>query len=315
MRNFVQILTRQLDAYLSRWKVRSVTLESLENRLESLLRERRFLIAAGAFVLSFALIVLIPLILWNQSIFPKVGLQLLITSLGTLGTVVLAILTYLTVMENRILVTEREKTRERPVQEFIIRKAINPAIQAIEQNQKMLIAGNVHWSEPESNKGGGGELSANLQMCNERMDSDASKFISEMYTYAEKTIQAHDEEITQLDRRGKRIIEKMDGPLIQFIKTERGISMNKKGELKKLLMGVHYDWDDGIEMSNLEDRAGTANWYNIDRRDRFQGHFPAIQEWQDARDEYLRKANKQKEKLEKLKKKIALSYGINLSNV
>jgi hypothetical protein len=289
-------------------------LESLENWLESLLRERRFLIAAIAFVVSLILILLIPLILWALSILPQVGLQILITSLGTLGTVVLAILTYLTVMENRILVTEREKSREKPVQEFIIKKGIDPAIQVIEQNQERLITGNVDWNVAESS-GRSGALSADLQMCGEKIDSDASKFISEMYPDADNTIRAHDEEITELDECGKGIVERMDNTLNQFIKTEQGISMNKKAELKNLVMQVHPDWEAKVETSKLDDRAETADWWNNDRRDRFQEHFPAIQEWQEARDEYLRNAEKQKKRLEKLKKRIVLIYGINLSSV
>lgn len=192
---------------------------------EDWLRDHRYEIAIGVFILSVIFLLVIPLLGYLRGLWSSTVSRLLISGIGGLGTILLALLTFLTLLDNHVLVKERVKEREKPLQRDMLEKIVWPAIDSIAANKRKLSDREIDWTAADP-EGSFEFVNVDLEMISERGDPVTSDRFVEEYPEAVKYMEEYDEKLAKLDQSIYEFMECTREPLLEYIHSE-DISVEK----------------------------------------------------------------------------------------
>lgn len=108
--------------------------------------ERLIEVSSAAIVVGIVL----PVIGYANGNITDTTATLLIRAYGAMASVLLVVVTWFTMRQNKRLINERNKDREKPIQRDLLTEIIQPSIDIINENQKNLVNGTVNWHEDSS---------------------------------------------------------------------------------------------------------------------------------------------------------------------
>lgn len=181
------------------------------------LHDNRHSLAFGALIFSFIFTLVIPIIGYLFNFWSSTVSRLLMTGFGGLGTITLALLTFLTLIENRILVQERLKEREKPLQRDMLEKIVWPAIDTLDENRQKLNSEDFNWLNSDTkDKDGLEPVNVGLKQIGERGDPVTSDRFVEAYPEVADKLVKYDEQLVTLDKYACECIECTREPIAEY---------------------------------------------------------------------------------------------------
>jgi hypothetical protein len=215
------------------------------------LRANRYYIAGGTFILVSALVLVVPILGYLQGLWSETTSRLLMSGMGVLGTVLLATLTFLTLLDNRILIQERVKERKKPLQRDMMEKIVWPAIESLNDNKEKLKQEEFDWLASDYTDTDDFEfVNLNLEMIAIRGDPVTSDRFADAFPEVTDEMVQYDEYLAGLDECAFKYITKARGAILDYIETnnvtnEDGDLVNSDDALHFLLVGDRPARDDG----------------------------------------------------------------------
>lgn len=187
---------------------------------EDWLQESRYSLAIGSIVLAFVFVIIVPIWGYLYGIWSSTLSRLLMVGVSGLGTILLATLTFITLLDNRILVQERLKERDKPLQQDMLAKIVWPAIDAVDENQQKIRNENFNWIAADYE----GELelvNIDMEMIAERGDPVTSDRFVENYPEVAEQMRQYDKSLMRLDKCAYKYIQRVRKPMSDYIHAEK----------------------------------------------------------------------------------------------
>lgn len=108
------------------------------------LYQNRFTIAVLSILVVLASIV-VTLVAYINSWLTLDLARLIVAGLASIGPISLSILTFLTLIDNQVLITERLKERERPAHEIVLQEVVQSAMESIKHNRYLIGGYHFDW--------------------------------------------------------------------------------------------------------------------------------------------------------------------------
>lgn len=204
--------------FLSCWANLFIPSPHTNSVAENWLYNNRYLLGIGALIAVFSILAL-PIIGYVQGYWSSTVSQLIITGLGALGTVTLAILTVVTLTQNRQIMEERRKDREAPIQQAVLQEIVLSAEERMEKNYEKLFEEQFDWMEATTQEI---ELLAiDLETLQRQDDPVAREEFEEKYPEVDELMAAYDGQIFYLNNTARKIIEEIQSPLKDYIRSNQ----------------------------------------------------------------------------------------------
>ena len=167
---------------------------------DSWFQKHRYYIAGIGFILLSVSILGVPVIGYSWGIWSETVMQVLMSGMSVAGTLLLATLTFLTLIDNRILIQERVKERKKPLQRDMIENIVRPSISIIDKNETKLKQESFDWLEADYTNTDDFEfVNIDMYMIGMRRDPVmSSRFADEFPDVADEMVK-YDEYLTDLD--------------------------------------------------------------------------------------------------------------------
>lgn len=285
----------------------SRAIQSARMNMNSPLYRYRLEIVVGALVLSVALVLIFPVVSVFYGFISNTIARLLIAGFGAFGTILLAILTFLTIQNNRVLVEERRKDREQPIQRAVLSEVVVSSIEAVEANNTAILDGRVNWSDAKIDlqKGGLVNRSGCLKMCLPSADSAILEYAEEEYPELIRILREYDSEIHEAHNVADELLRRLEEPVTEIRQNTANITESDHDVLMSLVMHA-YD--------TLEGRPDWWQENHEDIKDEIKSEVPEIEEWYERQKELHELSLNTKSQLVEYKQEIQTEYGINLND-
>jgi hypothetical protein len=277
--------------------------------MDSTIYQHRYKLAAGAGAVSTLLVLVIPIAGFTLGYVSETLSRLLIAGLGALGTILLATLTSLTILNNRVLVRERLKDREKPIQRAVLRDVVESALSAISSNRSKILDGEVNWTDAPFEARQVDLLGVNLETCYDDPDTVAIEQFEQSYPETARMVRVYDDWLHGLSNTVRELLERLEEPVIEFRRNTDGITENDHEELMNLLLSVY----EGVEKEDED----LPDWW-VDHRTEahvaVRNEVPELEEWHREQEDFLDFSGKVQEQLTEVKREIQSEYGIDLED-
>lgn len=182
-------------------------------------QNHRYSLTVIALVFVAVLILPLPILGFVCGYISETVARLLMVGIGAFGTVLLATITLLTLVDNRILVQERIKEREKPLMEDMLRKIVWPAVEIVDENKDKLGSEDMDWSKAAGpfDDREFEMINVNLEPIARRGDPITSdRFVEKFQNTTNKMIE-YDKKIMRLDKLAGNIFENLRSPISEYI--------------------------------------------------------------------------------------------------
>ena len=217
---------------------------------ENWFQEHRYYIAGIGFLSLSTLVLGVPLYGYSQGILSETMTRLLMSGLGVLGTVLLATLTFLTLLDNRILTQERVKERKKPLQRDMIENIVRPAIDALNNNKELVKEEGFNWLAADYTDSDEFEMvNLDLKMIGYRRDLVMSDRFADEFPDVVDEMTQYDEYLIDLDKCAFEYITGSRDAISEHIESsqitdDNGEVLNADDALHFLLVGDRPSRDD-----------------------------------------------------------------------
>ena len=275
--------------------------------MDSTFYQHRYKLAVGAVAVSTLLVLVIPVAGFMLGYVSETLSRLLIAGLGALGTILLATLTSLTILNNRVLVRERLKDREKPIQRAVLRDVVESALSAISSNRSKILDGEVNWTDAPFEARQVDLLGVNLETCYDDPDAVAVERFAQSYPETAQMVRVYDDRLHGLSNTARELIERLEEPDTEFRLSTEGITENDHEELMNLLLSVY----EGVEKED-EDLPDWWVEHRTEAHVAVTNEVPELEEWHKEQENFLDFSGKVQEQLIEVKREIQSEYGIDL---
>lgn len=275
--------------------------------MESRLYQHRYTIAVGALLLSVILVLVIPIGGFVLGYVSQTVSRLLIAGLGALGTILLATLTVLTILNNQVLINERLKDREKPIQTAVLRDVVESALTTVDSNRSKILHCEVNWVDVSFETGQTDLLGVNLETCYDDPDAVAIERFAQSYPETAQLVSEYDDRVYELSNSARDLVKELEDPVSEFRLNTEGITENDHEQLMRLLLSVY-------EGTNKQD-DNLPNWWIEHRVEAEAAAMEAVPElghWYEEQENFLDFSGKVQEELIEVKREIQSEYGIDL---
>jgi len=275
--------------------------------MESRLYQHRYTIAVGALLLSVILVLVIPIGGFVLGYVSQTVSRLLIAGLGALGTILLATLTVLTILNNQVLINERLKDREKPIQTAVLRDVVESALTTVDSNRSKVLHSEVNWVDVPFETGQTDLLGVNLETCYDDPDAIAIERFAQSYPETAQLVSEYDDRVYGLSNSARDLVKELEDTVSDFRLNTEGITENDHGQLMRLLLSVY-------EGTNKQDED-LPNWWIEHRVEAEAAAMEAVPElgrWYEEQEDFLDFSGKVQEELIEVKREIQSEYGIDL---
>ncbi|WP_136591617.1 hypothetical protein [Salinigranum halophilum] len=223
---------------------------------------------------------------------------------GALGTIFLALLTYLTLRDNQKLVHEELKDREKPIWNAVLRDIVNASLQSISSNGSVISNAEVEWTETKSKQSPTDLTGTGLNTCLDNPDLVAVEYFWQSYPEASRLVSQYDQRLHEMTDTARDVLERLEDPVTDFRLNTRGITEHDHDRLLSLLIA-------GPEATSSEE---LPEWW-VENEGAIQSelidNIPELQAWYDDLEEFLTFSERLQEQLRHAKRDIQSEYGID----
>ncbi|MBX0284746.1 hypothetical protein EGH22_00245 [Halomicroarcula sp. F28] len=277
-------------------------LDSIEAYLDSV-EVYRYIIV-GAILAGSVLLILGTISAYVFDWLSSQTVQLLIAGTGALGTVLLASLTLLTLLDNRELVKEHKKQRRKPIQKNILRLIVLPAIEVVDENKEKLFDPRFIWAATNDS-----ELpEVDLELIAERGDPVLSDEFVDSYPDVVDTMMKYDDKVLELDELSNEFTEETEEPLSKYLQ-QKPIK-DSDGSI------VQAFYAQNIILLRTDDSFSAPDWWNEHKEEisriAFEHAGEEYEEFRKVRNDLFNYSNAVRDTLIDTRKSIELEYGIYL---
>jgi len=277
--------------------------------MDSPLYHHRYKIAVGTVLFSIILVLVIPIGGFVLGHVSQTVSRLLIAGLGALGTILLATLTVLSMLNNRVLVQERLKDREKPIQKAVLRDVVESALTTIDSNRSKILHGEVNWTDATFDTRQTDLLGINLETCYDDPDAVAVERFAQSYPETAQLVSEYDNRVYRLSNYARELMKELEDPMSDFRLHTEGITEDDHEDLMKLVLSVY----DGVE----KQEENLPNWWvehGVQAEVAATEAGSDLESWYDEQEDFLDFSGRVQEELIEVKKEIQSDYGIDLEN-
>lgn len=209
--------------------------------MDSPLYEHRFKVVLGSVLLSVVPVLVVPIGGVVYGFISDTTARLLIAGFGALGTISLVAITFLTIQHNQVLVSERRKDREKPIQKAVLREVVVPSIQSLESNRDEIKNGQVSWSEAKVSLENGGAIDRKecLRTCLQSADSAVLEYTEDEYPELIQLLRQYDSKIHQVHQFADELLRELEEPIADIRRNTAGITESDHDALVSLVMNSY----------------------------------------------------------------------------
>lgn len=160
--------------------------------------------------------VVLPVFAFVEGVFSEMFANLLIQAYGAIASILLVVVTWSTLRQNRRLVEEREKDRRQSVRIDLLSEAVLPAIETVRENRSAFLNGTVDWQ-------GIGTFTKNdgiLTLANDRIDSMFFARLGDHYPEVVDEMEQHDFLLTDIEKDADILYRDFRDPIQKYIEEQ-----------------------------------------------------------------------------------------------
>lgn len=265
------------------------------------MRGYRYRIAVFVLLIAGLLCVVVPIVGVKYGVMTRTTTEMFVSGLGALGTISLATLTFLSILNNRILIEEQLKDRQRPIQKLILESVIDPCLDNVRRNNSRITDGRFY-----SNKK---QIDPNIEINYSGIDSQqeqtpiAKAQLRSNHPEIYNRIVEYDSKVEELEKEFSNVYNELDSVVRGYIRQTENVTAANRDEVILFIM------------ERREPNEFSPEWWRKNSQEFLQkakSDVPQLDRWYSLVDEFQSFTGDTEELLVDMKRSVHDEYGISL---